>query len=418
MKQYRLRLFILASSIALVGVLVIQVNWIFRTAEMKEALFNEKANLVLAKTTEALGSDQATCQKIEQCQPADGQSDSPLQLGKAELHKIDSLFGHYMRFYNVEIQYSFSVVKPSSDFEPPWKGSRFNKPLDAFIQTSGVQLNLVFPDKNQYLLAEMGVPFFTSVFLILVVLVMLWKTVHALYKEKEISERTTDFLNNMTHEFKTPITNISLAGKLMTKDSNLKQEEKIRQYSGIILEENEKLRLQVEQVLSISALERGEIPIQKEHLDFHALLNESLARIQIQLDHSKGWLRTAMDAKNTLIDGDRTHLSNALCNLFDNAIKYAGPNPSMKVSTHNEGSDLVIIVSDQGIGIEKGYHKKVFEKYFRVPTGDVHNVKGFGLGLAYVKQILDGHGGSVSLQSEPGQGTTFTLRLPYVNASV
>jgi two-component system phosphate regulon sensor histidine kinase PhoR len=323
-----------------------------------------------------------------------------------------------MLFYNVEIQYSFSVAKPSSDFALPMKGSMFKKPLDEFNQTSGVQLNLVFPDKNEYLLAEMGVPFFTSVFLILVVLVMLWKTVHSLYKEKEISEHTTDFLNNMTHEFKTPITNISLAGKLMTKDSNLKQEEKIRHYSGIILEENEKLRLQVEQVLSITALERGEIPIQKEHLDFHAILKESLGRIQIQLDHSKGSLLSKLDAENTIVDGDRTHLSNALCNLFDNAIKYSGPNPSLKVSTYNEGSDLVILLSDQGIGIEKGYHKKVFEKYFRVPTGDVHNVKGFGLGLAYVKQILDSHGGSVSLQSESGKGTTFTLRLPYVKESV
>ena len=218
----------------------------------------------------------------------------------------------------------------------------------------------------------------------------------------------------MTHEFKTPITNISLAGKMMTRDQNLKQEEKIRHYSGIILEENEKLRLQVEQVLSMTALERGEIPMQKTELDFHALLNDSLRNVRMQVENAGGTLSVHLNAEQTVVFGDKTHLANVLCNLFDNAVRYSTGAPQITVSSRNEGEDLVLEVVDKGIGISSEYQKKVFEKYFRVPTGDVHNVKGFGLGLAYVQQIAKGHAGSVSVHSEKGKGSTFTLRIPHV----
>ena len=413
MKQNRLRLFILASSISLVAVLAIQVNWIFRTAKMKEELFNEKANMVLAKTTEALGSDEATCQKIGECMEEGEQSGSDTPLGKAEIRTLDSLIRHYMQFYNVHIDYTFTVAKPASARVRRLKDAIFNKPLDDVVHKSGVELKLIIPDKNQYLLAEMGIPFFTSVILILVVLVLFWRTVYSLMKEKEISEHTTDFLNNMTHEFKTPITNISLAGKMMTKEQNLHREDKIRHYSDIILEENEKLRLQVEQVLSMTALERGEMPMQKSEFDFHTLVQDSLNRISIQIENSKGHVETALKAQQSILFADKTHIANAVCNLFDNAIKYSGPNPVLFVSTKNEGSDFVFVLSDKGIGIGKEYQKKVFETYFRVPTGNIHPIKGFGLGLAYVKQIVESHHGSISVQSEIGKGTTFTIRLPH-----
>ena len=413
MKANRLRLSIFISSLALIAVLAIQIHWIFQTAEMKEELFNEKANMVLARTTEAIGSDQAACQEIGQCVKEGDKAGTggPIQLRNQEVKKIDSLLRHYMKFYNVQIRYSFSVAKPSS--APRFDDARFNKSLP-FIRTADFELNLDFPDKKQYLMAEMGVPFFSSVLLVVVVLVLFWRTVFSLKKEKEISEHTTDFLNNMTHEFKTPITNISLAGKMMTRDQNLKQEEKIRHYSGIILEENEKLRLQVEQVLSMTALERGEIPMQKTELDFHSLLNESLRNVRMQVENAGGTLSVHLNAEQTVVFGDKTHLANVLCNLFDNAIRYSTGAPQITVSSRNEGQDLVLEVADKGIGISSEYQKKVFEKYFRVPTGDVHNVKGFGLGLAYVQQIVKGHGGSVSVHSEKGKGSTFTLRIPHV----
>jgi two-component system phosphate regulon sensor histidine kinase PhoR len=417
MKLNRTWLFIAISSIALLLVLIIQVNWIFETAKIKEALFSEKANMVLSRTTEALRSDKETCMKIGACAEMDGTSGSAVKLGRNEVHKIDSLFNHYMRFYHFHVDYSFVVSKPGFAAAEHEGGSTdyiYNRPLQDAASNNGIELKLIFPGKKHFIIAEMGMLFITSIILVLVVLILFWRTVLLLMKEKRISEHTTDFLNNMTHEFKTPLTNIALAGRMMLKDSAIHQVNKTGHYAGIILEENEKLRLQVEQALSMTALERGEIPLLKAELDFHALIHDALKGISMQIENKQGNVRLKLDAGRFMIAGDRTHLTNALCNLVDNAVKYSGEKPELSIETSNAGQYLVVAFSDDGIGIEKEYHQKVFENFFRVPTGDVHDVKGFGLGLAYVKKIIELHGGAIELQSQKGRGTTFTITLTYV----
>ncbi len=412
MKLNRTYLFILISSLALLIVLIIQVNWILDAAKTKEILFSEKATLVLSKTAEALAADTVTRKKLEVC------------VGNNERKKVDSLFNHYMKLYNIQIAYYFDV-KPgapvsnkntsvSLGFSPTPTEGCYQQCITEDSGTKGLELKLVFPDQEQFIMEEMGIPFISSVLLILVVGILFWRTAVSLMKEKELSEHTTDFLNNMTHEFKTPLTNIALAGKMMLKEPNIKQEEKIKHYSGIILEENEKLRQQVEQVLSMTALERGEIPLQKTELDLHQLIKDSLKCIGVQIENTQGEIRLDLKAENFVVMGDKTHITNALCNLVDNAIKYSGEKPELHIQTHNDGDKFVITISDKGIGIDSTYQDKVFEKFFRVPTGNVHDVKGFGLGLAYVKKIIELHGGSIHLQSEKGEGTTFTIALTYV----
>jgi len=411
MKLNRTYLFIAVSSVALFIVLIIQVSWIVQTAKIKEELFNEKANMVLSKTAEALYSDTATFKNLQVC------------IDSNEVHTIDSLLNYYMKSYNIHIDYFFEVKQAPataknetgllSKYYPEQPGS-YKTCLKEEDSKTELELKLVFPEKEQFIIAEMRTPFITSVILILVVLVMFWQTILSLTKEKKISERTTDFLNNMTHEFKTPLTNISLAGKMMTKDSNIRQEDKVKHYSGIILEENEKLSRQVEQVLSMTALERGEVPLRKIELDFHQLIHDALKQISIQIENRQGNVTLLLEADRFMVTGDRTHLTNALCNLLDNAIKYSPERPELSIRTSNNGPDLIVVISDNGIGIEKEYQKEVFNKFYRVPTGDVHNVKGFGLGLAYIKTIVELHEGSITLQSEKGKGTAFTITLPYV----
>lgn len=410
MKVNRTYLFIAVSSIALVTVLIIQVNWIFQTAKMKEELFNEKANIVLSKAAVALSSDTLTCKSPEIfCE------------GSQEARKIDSLFSYYMQLYNIHIDYYFEV-KPGSQQRDipfpinvdPYQEASYQTCVKEGATKNGLELKLVFPGKEQFILAEMGIPFITSVILILVVLVMSWRTVLSLMKEKKISEHTTDFLNNMTHEFKTPLTNIALAGKMMIKESTIKQEDKIKHYSGIILEENEKLRLQVEQVLSMTALERGEIPFQKTETDLHQLIHDALKCISIQIETKHGHVDLMLNAQRFVVMGDRTHLTNAVCNLIDNAIKYSGDKPELVIRTSSNDTHVNLFVTDKGIGIEEKYHKKVFDKFFRVPTGNRHDVKGFGLGLTYIKTIVELHEGTIGLESKTGEGTTFIITLPYV----
>lgn len=389
-------------------ILIIQVNWIVNTAKIKEDIFNEKANIVLSKTAEALSSDTTTCKQMEAC------------IGKDEIHKTDSLFTNYMKFYDFHIDYSFAVKQPGTTTEKndgALANNVYKKRLEEEATKNGLELNLFLPGKNKFIVAEMGGMFITSVILIIVVLFLFWRTVLSLMKEKEISEHTTDFLNNMTHEFKTPLTNIALAGKMMIRNSEVNHDEKIRHYSEIILHENEKLRLQVEQVLSMTALERGEIPLNKTEVDFHELIKDSLKCISVQIENKHGDVQQELKADNFIVSGDKAHLTNAFSNLIDNAIKYSKDKPELKISTANRDGKLIVAVADRGIGIERKYLDKVFEKYFRIPTGDLHNVKGFGLGLAYIKKIVELHGGNITLQSEKGRGTTFTIILPYVKTT-
>lgn len=418
MKLNRTYLFIAISSVALVIVLIIQVSWIYKAAGVKEEIFNEKANMVLSKTAEVLSSDTAAVKKLEVC------------VDHREKRKIDSLFNHYMKVYNIQVDYSFQVKPfvPVFKNDIPFQSKTMNR--EGCYQTcvsepsvtngkslsprSGIDLQLIFPDKDEFILAEMGLPFITSVLLILIVLILSWRTILSLMREKEISEHTTDFLNNMTHEFKTPLTNIALAGKMMVKESNIGQDEKVRHYSGIILEENEKLRQQVEHVLSMTALERGEIPIQKAALNLHQLIREAVKCIGVQVENKQGHVSLHLNADQFMVSGDKAHLTNALCNLIDNAVKYSTEVPELLIQTFNKDQKLILTVSDNGIGIDEQYREKVFDKFFRVPTGDVHDVKGFGLGLTYVKSIVELHGGSIELQSEKNKGTVFIIRLPYV----
>ena len=410
MKPYKTYLFIAVLSVALLLVLGIQVNWLLTTARIKEELFNEKANLVLSKTAEALAADTSAGQNLRGKFDADGR------------RKADSLLTHYMAEYGIRLDYTFEMT-PSASAGKPYAGfvsGTYLNPAGSYQTCIGdapgqeaLELKLSFPQKEQYIRAEMGTPFVASVVLLAVVLLLSWRTILSLLKEKRLSEHTTGFLNNMTHEFKTPLSNIALAGKMMRKEPNIGSEEKIRHYSGIILEENDKLRQQVEQVLGMTALERGELPLRKTDVNMHGLLPEVHHRMALQLENRQGNLSLELNAAHFWLKGDAVHLGNALCNLLDNAIKYSPQNPEIVVRTFNKDGYFRVSVADRGIGIDRRYRGKVFDAFYRVPTGDVHDVKGFGLGLAYVQKIAGLHGGTVELHSQKGNGTVITLILPY-----
>jgi signal transduction histidine kinase len=235
-----------------------------------------------------------------------------------------------------------------------------------------------------------------------------------IYRQKKLDLLKTDFINNMTHEFKTPVASISLATQMMKNDRVLNDPEKIKRYSGIIEEENKRLSGHIENVLQVARYDKGEFKLNIMDINVNELLTDICDSLELRVTNEDGQLIRHLDAGNDLIKGDKAHISNVLYNVLENAIKYRRDEPlKITVSTHSTSKGVVISVEDNGIGISGEDQKMIFEKFYRVPTGNIHNVKGFGLGLSYVKIIVDAHRGSIKLESEPGKGSQFDIFLPY-----
>jgi two-component system phosphate regulon sensor histidine kinase PhoR len=222
----------------------------------------------------------------------------------------------------------------------------------------------------------------------------------------------SDFLNNMTHEFKTPIATISLAADTITNPKVINDENSIRHFVGMIKKENSRMNKQVETILQIASLDKREIDFRFEKTSMHSIVERAIETIEIQVHQKQGKIRTLLSAKEDMVFGDAEHLTNLVHNLLDNAIKYSPEYPDITVSTENKPGGVVLSVEDKGIGMNKSVQSKIFERFYRQASGDVHDVKGFGLGLNYVRAIVDAHKGNITVTSEPGKGSRFEIFLP------
>jgi len=240
-------------------------------------------------------------------------------------------------------------------------------------------------------------------------------SVWVILRQKRLSEIKNDFIGNMTHELKTPISTIALSSEVLSDPDIVQEPERLRSYARIIREENERLRAQVERVLQLATLDRENLHLKREEVDLHTVVHEVAGAMKLTLEERKGSLTLELQATRSVVRGDRMHLGNVVRNLLDNAIKYCTDVPVIVVRTRERNGSFLLEVRDNGIGIRKEDLRHVFERFYRVPTGNVHNVKGFGLGLHYVKQIAEAHQGHVDATSTPGRGSTFRLELPLLN---
>ena len=231
-------------------------------------------------------------------------------------------------------------------------------------------------------------------------------------RQKRLGQMKNDFIGNMTHELKTPISTIALSSEVLGDPGIVNEPERLKEYARIIRNENERLRIQVERVLQLSTLDKESLELKREMVDVHAITRSVAEHFQLPLLERRTELKLDLQAPNAMVYGDRVHLTNALTNLVDNALKYGVEGGRIELRTRNQNGDLSIAVEDDGIGIKKEDIKYIFERFYRVHTGNVHDVKGFGLGLHYVQHIAKAHGGRISAISEFGSGSTFTLLLP------
>jgi two-component system phosphate regulon sensor histidine kinase PhoR len=272
---------------------------------------------------------------------------------------------------------------------------------------------IYFPNQTKYVLLKLSWMLSASIILIVLLFFSFSYTIVTILRQKKLSEMKNDFINNMTHEFKTPISTISLACEALSDKEFQKSEELSSSYINIVSEENKRLGQMAEKILQSAIIEKGELKPRKDRIDIHKVITDVIRNIGIQVEIRDGSLTSNLKAVESILLGDKVHLTNIIYNILDNANKYTPRKPQIVVTTENIKGGIVITIADNGIGISKAHQKKIFEKLYRVPTGDIHDVKGFGLGLSYVKFMVEKHGGKINVESDLGKGTKFKIFLPF-----
>ena len=273
-------------------------------------------------------------------------------------------------------------------------------------------LFLYFPKQNTFLLKETGLLVIPTFVLTVMLIGIFVFTILIILKQKKLSNIKNDFINNMTHELKTPISTISLASQMLRDNTVTNTPKTIEHISGIIFQESKRLTTQVEKVLQMAVFNEGDLKLKLKEVNINALINSVVLNFELRVKSKNGELTADLKADPAIIKGDEVHITNVLFNLLDNAVKYSKEEPKIIISTELKDESLIISVKDHGIGIQKEHVSQIFERFYRVPTGNVHNVKGFGLGLSYVKKIIDAHKGKISVDSAINKGTKFTIYFP------
>ncbi|MFN8345653.1 MAG: HAMP domain-containing sensor histidine kinase [Spirosomataceae bacterium] len=336
---------------------------------------------------------------------------------------VDSLLKKALRERGIGIAYEFAIqndvhksilfstasYRPDSTDSELFRVGLFPNELNAVPS----QLLVYFPQRQAFILENMGLSLVSSVLLLLVILGCFYVAVATILKQKKLADIKNDFINNMTHEFKTPISTISLAVGMAKEQIEMKADAtKVRRYLGIIQDETQRLGGHVEKVLQMALLDRGEIKLKPTAVNIHDTIEKVLNNLSVQLEQRQGEVELSFDAAHEIVEGDELHLTNILTNLIDNANKYSPETPHISVHTQSDPNYVYVSVSDTGQGMTKEQQIKIFDPFYRVPTGNIHDVKGFGLGLSYVKKMIEAHGGTIEVESKPGKGSTFTIKLP------
>jgi two-component system phosphate regulon sensor histidine kinase PhoR len=336
---------------------------------------------------------------------------------------IDSLITRELREKRIKTTFEFGIYSPATNSMIVQKTGKYPEellnesyffnlvPLGS-LYTYPNKLLIYFPQQQSFIVRQLWKLLFVSVLLFIVIIVSFSFSMYIINRQKRLSEMKNDFINNMTHEFKTPISTIALACEAL-KDKDIQKSEVVyNNYVGVISEENNRLGTMAEQILRTAVLEKGQLKLKASLVDMHEIIEQAVNSKRMGAEEKGGSIELQLNATNTMLLGDRVHLTNVMINLIDNALKYNLNRPHIVINTVNNEHSLLIRVQDNGIGISSSNQKKIFDKLYRVPTGNVHNFKGFGLGLNYVKATVELHNGTVIVDSEPGKGSTFTIKLP------
>jgi two-component system, OmpR family, phosphate regulon sensor histidine kinase PhoR len=400
--------------LALVFLLGIQVRWLFKVAQLEEDNFNLIVKRALIEAREEIGNYASTCSDMKNYLCG---KPCHKNVRQSKIAEIDSIISSKLNLYHINLDYTFSISNSdtlSRDQSNKLFGARcYLQSLNGLLEKDGIQIQLAFPERNQFIMAQLRGAFLLSFFAVIFVMISFFVTFKMFRREQQMVKQTSDFINNMVHEFQTPLSNIRLAANLISKKKNVLTNERAKEYLDVIHAENNKMERNVEEILKVSCI--GKDNCELSVIDIHQVINSTVAEFKTRLESIEGIVTLQLDASKSHLKADANHFKLIISNLIDNAIKYSAGPTILTIKTLDKNNTLQISVKDNGIGIDKKDQSKIFEKYYRVSTGDVHNVKGFGLGLTYVKKLIETYKGKIEVSSTKGQGSEFILTLPLTN---
>ncbi len=414
------KVLLLAVGIALAGLTAVQWRFLKAGVQLEKARLDRRVEAALVRVDEALMAPGPL---------RDWLRSAVLPPAPPTLQEnMQQLIADALRAEGVEVDFSFTLesvffgwpVLRSEEAHPPESGYHYSRLLhgrEANRGPSGLVLHLRVEHLLSYLLGQLaGLVVFSAIFIALLIGCFVALLI-SLRRLRRLDAVKNDFINNLTHELKTPVFSISLLLRLLSDSLEKGKREKSETYLGLIAGENDKLKKHIEKVLELASLRSSRRRLEKQNAALHPVLREVAAEMQAAVAGRGGVLRTHLEADCDRARVDVDHFRNAVLNLLDNALKYSTGTPDIRLSTRNRGRRFVVAVADRGIGIERAEQTRIFKKFYRAPTGDQHPAKGFGLGLSYVRQVMRGMGGEVSVESEPGKGSTFYLSLPTIRAA-
>lgn len=425
----RISYIIVASALALVALVFLQVSWINDSKSLIEEQFEQKVRMALCSAVEDLnrhgnpdgaiqdnpdGAMVAVCGPVEKavpmCSPVEPYEDGfrLADLGRFDQLELDSALGQALAFYDIQMDYEMDVVSKNNCVQDA-SSRQFCCALSPFQQGNTDIVSIRFPEKNSYIFGKMKLMLFSSLIILLFVTLVFFFATHTLVRQKQILQINKDFFNNMAHEFRTPLTNISLASKLLAKkEEQLKGNRFIR----VVEEESQKLKHQVERVLQLASLENGKYPLEKEAIQLEQLMEEVVDGMTLQIKENQASVEIKTAGHLPTIEGDKFHLGNVFRNLLDNALKYSENPAQVCITLEQSKNGVMVLFQDEGIGVAKKDQAFIFDKYHRVSSGNLHDQKGFGLGLSYVKTIVERHRGFINIISDLNKGCRFDLFIP------
>jgi two-component system phosphate regulon sensor histidine kinase PhoR len=414
-----LRLVILVSTILIAIIVAVQLFWLQKVYRFEEKQFN----INVSKSIRALYKDMQLVNDVSDNAQKEINNPAPdLYLLKIDCTPFtDSLWLNLkaeLTDFNVYTDCKAGVYHPEKkdfslekyiDLPDAYDSSKNSAPIPV-LKREYPYIALFFPHRGQYILKQMYF-WIASGGLLLLVLIAFGASIFYLYRQKFLNETQKDFVNNFTHEFKTPLAVIKIAAEVLQQPNIIDKPERLRNYAGIIDEQSTHLENQIQRLLEITYTDRSSLPLEKDSFDINAVLMQAINDLQPLADQKNAVITSNFATANTTVTADKYYLLLTFINLIENAIKYSGK-PEIFISSYTEGNDCCIAIKDNGIGISPENQKKIFDRFFRVTKGDLHTVKGFGLGLSFVKKVVDTHGGKIEVLSEPGKGSTFIVKIP------